>query len=237
LERRFRKGVLRMRKDGSSTTSNDNDLEKFETKLKLLAKAGEMSYLVSEKEIEELSNECAGLILPPELEEKYLSSMKMAYENLAIDNVRRRLYGQVKVFGRHIQYIRKEAGLSLGRVAERLGKSEDFLQKLESGQLNPLQVAKETISDIMEIFKINLKELTSTIQMFLVLAPMVETAHVHARADAKMKEEDKIEDISMAMEDLMYGASKKDARKVPIPEEFLKNITEELQRRGRTDLI
>lgn len=226
-----------MRKDGSSTTSNDNDLEKFETKLKLLAKAGEISYLVSEKEIEELSNECAGLILPPELEEKYLSSMKMAYENLAIDKVRKSLHGQVKVFGRHIQYIRKEAGLSLSRVAERLGKGEDFVQRLESGQLNPLQVAKETISDIMEIFRINLKELTSTVQMFLVIAPMVETAHVHARADTKMKEEEKIEDISIAMEDLLYGASKKDARRVPVPEEFLKSITEELQRRGRTDLI
>jgi transcriptional regulator with XRE-family HTH domain len=237
LERGFRKGVLRMRKDGSSTTSNDNDLEKFETKLKLLAKAGEISYLVSEKEIEELSNECAGLILPPELEEKYLSSMKMAYENLAIDKVRKSLHGQVKVFGRHIQYIRKEAGLSLSRVAERLGKGEDFVQRLESGQLNPLQVAKETISDIMEIFRINLKELTSTVQMFLVIAPMVETAHVHARADTKMKEEEKIEDISIAMEDLLYGASKKDARRVPVPEEFLKSITEELQRRGRTDLI
>lgn len=226
-----------MRKDGSSTTSNDNDLEKFETKLKLLAKAGEISYLVSEKEIEELSNECAGLILPPELEEKYLSSMKMAYENLAIDKVRKSLHGQVKVFGRHIQYIRKEAGLSLSRVAERLGKGEDFVQRLESGQLNPLQVAKETISDIMEIFRINLKELTSTVQMFLVIAPTVETAHVHARADTKMKEEEKIEDISIAMEDLLYGASKKDARRVPVPEEFLKSITEELQRRGRTDLI
>jgi hypothetical protein len=52
-----------------------------------------------------------------------------------------------------------------------------------------------------------------------------------------MKEEEKIEDISIAMEDLLYGASKKDARRVPVPEEFLKSITEELQRRGRTDLI
>lgn len=226
-----------MKKTSSSTTSNDNDLEKFERKLKLLAKAGEISYLVSEKEIRELSNECAGLILPPELEEKYLGSMKLAYENLAIDNVRKRLYGGVRVFGRHIQHIRKEAGLSLGRVAERLGKREDFVQKLESGQLNPLQLAKETISDLMEIFKINLQELASSIQMFLVVAPMVETAHVHARADAKMKEEEKVEDISIAMEDLMYGASKEDARRVPIPAEFLKSITEELQRRGRTDLI
>jgi transcriptional regulator with XRE-family HTH domain len=237
LERRFRKGVLRMRKDGSSNTSSDNDLEKFETKLKLLAMAGEIPYLVSEKEIEELSNECAGLILPPELEEKYLTSMKIAYENLAIDSVRRRLHGEVKVFGTHIQYIRKEAGLSLGRVAERLGKGEDFVQKLESGQLNPLQLAKETISDIMEIFKINLKELTSAIQMFLVVVPMVETSHVHARADTKMKEEEKIEDISIAMEDLIYGASKKDARRVPIPEEFLEGIREELKGRGRIDLI
>ncbi len=226
-----------MRKDGSSTNSDDNNLEKFETKLKRLAKAGEIPYLVSEKEIEELSSECAGVVLPPELEEKYLSSMKIAYENLAIDNVRKMLRGQIKVFGRHIQYIRREAGLSLGRVAERLGKGEDFLQKLESGQLNPLQLAKETISDIMEMFKINLKELISAIQMFLVVAPMVETAHVHARADSKMKEEEKIEDILIAVEDLMYEASKKDARRVPIPEEFLKGVTEELQRRGRTDLI
>ena len=226
-----------MRKDGSSTTSDDNNLEKFETKLRLLAKAGEIPYLVSEKEIEELSNECTGLILPPELEQKYLSSMKIAYENLAIDNARRMLHGQVRVFGRHIQYIRREAGLSLGRVAERLGKGEDFLQKLEFGQLNPLQLARETVSDIMEIFKINLKELISAIQMFLVVAPMVETAHVQARADTKIKEEQKIEDISIAVEDLMYRASRKDARSIPIPEEFLKSITEELQRRGRTDLI
>ena len=226
-----------MRKDSSSTTSNDNDLDNFEGELKLLANAGEIPYSVSEKEIEELSNECVGLTLPLELEEKYLSSMKRAYEDLAIDKVRGKLHGEVKLFGRHIQYIRKEAGLSLRRVAERLGKDSHFVEKLESGQLSPLQLAKETISDIMEIFKINLRELTSAIQMFLEVGPTVGTAPVHARADTRLKEKERIEDISIAMDDLMYVASKKEAKKVPIPEEFLKGIREELKRRGRSDLI
>jgi len=226
-----------MRKNSSSAKGNDNDLEKFEAELKLLAKVGEIPYSVSEKEIEELSNECAGLTLPPELEEKFLSSMKRAYEDLAIDKVRRKLHGEVKLFGRHIQYIRKEAGLNLRRVAERLGKDTDFVEKLESGQLSPLQLARETVSDIMEIFKINLSELTSAIQMFLEVAPMAGTAPAHARADTKMKEKERIEDISIAMEDLMYVVSKKETKKIPIPEDFLKDIMEELERRGRTDLI
>jgi transcriptional regulator with XRE-family HTH domain len=226
-----------MKKNDVSAMDEERELESFEAQLKLLAKAGEIPYPVSEKEIEDLENECRGIMLPPELEEKYARSIKIAYEDMAIEKGKRRLYGEVKVFGRHIQYIRKEAGISASRMAERLGKDRDFVENLESGQLSPLQLAKETISDIMEIFKINLKELTSAIQMFLEVAPMAGTTPVHARADTKMKEKERIEDISIAMEDLMYAASRKEAKKVPIPEEFLKSIREELERRGRTDLI
>ena len=226
-----------MKKDELLITGNDKDLEQFEAHLKILAKAGEIPYPISEKEIEELSSQCTGLTLPSELEEKYLSSMKKAYEDLAIDKVKKTLHGEIKVFGRHIQYIRKEANISISRIAERLNKDKDYVEKLESGQLSPLQIAKETAADIMEIFKINLKELTSAIQMFLKLAPMAQTASVHARANRKISEKEMLEDISIAMDDLISIASKKEHREISLPKEFLEGIKSELERRGRTNLI
>ena len=113
-----------MKKNEVSAMDDERELESFEAQLKLLARAGQIPYPISEKEVEDLERECRGITLPPELEEKYARSVKMAYEDMAIEKGKRRLYGEVKVFGRYIQYIRKEAGISASRIAERLGKDK-----------------------------------------------------------------------------------------------------------------
>lgn len=226
-----------MKKNESSAMNDERELESFEAQLKLLARAGQIPYPISEKEIEDLESECRGITLPPELEEKYALSIKMAYEDIAIEKGKRRLYGEVKVFGRYIQYIRKEAGISASRIAERLGKDKGFVEKLESGQISPLHIAKGTIADIMETFRINLKELVSAVKMFLQVSTMAGTIQVHARADAKGDERERLEDISVAAEDLMYISSKKEQKEISVPREFLEGVRAELERRGRTDLI
>lgn len=226
-----------MKKNEIPAMGDERELESFEAQLKLHAKAGEIPYPVSEKEIEDLQSECRGLTLLPELEEKYTNSIKTAYEDIAIEKSKRMLYGQVKAFGRHIQHIRKEAGISASRIAERLGKDKDFFEKLESGQISPLNIAKGTIADIMEAFRINLKELVSTVKMSLQVSPMAAATSVHARADAKGNEKERLEDISIAAEDLIYISSKKDQKQATVPEEFLEDVRAELERRGRTDLI
>ncbi len=226
-----------MKKNEFPAMDDERELENFEAQLKFFAKVGEIPYPVSEKEIEDLESECKGITLPPELEEKYTNSVKLANEDIAIEKGKRRLYGEVKVFGRHIQYIRKEAGISASRIAERLGKNKDFVEKLESGQISPLHIAKQTIADIMETFRINLKELVSAVKMSLRVSPMAGVTSVHARADTKGNEEERLEDISIAAEDLIYISSKKEQKEVSIPEEFLEGVRAELERRGRTDLI
>ena len=226
-----------MKKNEVSAMDDERELESFEAQLKLLARAGQIPYPISEKEIEDLESECRGITLPPELEEKYARSVKMAYEDMAIEKGKRRLYGEVKVFGRYIQYIRKEAGISASRIAERLGKDKDFVEKLESGQISPLDIAKGTIADVMETFRINLKELVSAVKMSLQVSPMAGGISVHARADAKGNEKERLEDISIATEDLMYISSKKEQKEVSVPEEFLQDVRSELEGRGRTDLI
>ncbi|HBR22839.1 MAG TPA: hypothetical protein DD713_09905 [Nitrospiraceae bacterium] len=226
-----------MKKNESSAMDDERELESFEAQLKLLARAGQIPYPISEKEIEDLESECRGITLPPELEEKYARSVKMAYEDMAIEKGKRRLYGEVKVFGRYIQYIRKEAGISASRIAERLDKDKDFVEKLECGQISPLHIAKGTIADIMETFRINLKELVSAVKMSLQVSTMAGAIPVHARADAKGDEKERLEDISIAAEDLMYISSKKEQKEISVPEEFVEGIRAELERRGRTDLI
>jgi transcriptional regulator with XRE-family HTH domain len=226
-----------MKKNESSAMDDERELESFEAQLKLLARAGQIPYPISEKEIEDLESECRSITLPPELEEKYARSVKMAYEDMAIEKGKRKLYGEVKVFGRYIQYIRKEAGISASRIAERLGKDKGFVEKLESGQISPLHIAKGTVADIMETFRINLKELVSAVKMSLQVSTMAGAIPVHARADAKGGEKERLEDISIAAEDLMYISSKKEQKEISVPEEFLEDVRAELERRGRTDLI
>jgi transcriptional regulator with XRE-family HTH domain len=226
-----------MKKNEVSAMDDEREFESFEAQLKLLAKAGQIPYPVSEKEIEDLESECRGITLPPELEERYARSVKTAYEDMAIEKGKRRLYGEVKIFGRYIQYIRKEAGISASRIAQRLGKDKDFVEQLESGQISPLHIAKDTIADIMETFRINLKELVLAVKMSLHVSRMAGVIPVHARADAKGNEKERLEDISIAAEDLMYISSKKEQKEVSVPEEFLEGVRAELERRGRTDLI
>ena len=225
-----------MMKNGMSA-GDDKDLEKFEIHLRLLAKAGEIPFSVSEKEIEELSRECKDMPPPYEASKKYMASVKNAYEDLAIENARRKLFEGSRPLGRHIQFLRKEAGVSIKRLAERLGRDAIFVERLESGDLSPLKVSHGTISDLMEIFKINLRELISCTKAWLEISSKAAIGPAHARADRKMRKRERLEDLSAAIEDLVYASSKREPQKISLPDDFLSGIKKELERRGRTDLI
>ena len=79
-----------MKKKEIPARDNERESESFEAQLKLLAKAGEIPYPVSEKEIEDLESECRGITLPPKLEEKYACRVRIAYENIASEKARER---------------------------------------------------------------------------------------------------------------------------------------------------
>lgn len=226
-----------MMKNRLSATNEDKDLENFEAHLRFLAKVGQIPFSVSEKEIETLRRECTGMLLPSQGSQKYLSSVKKAYEDLAVEKARRKLFEASRPFGRHIQFLRKEASISVRRLAERLGRDAIFVEKLESGELSPLKVPYETISDLMEIFKINLRELISCIKVWLEISSKAGVAPAHARADRKMRKQERLEDLSAAIEDLVYASSKSEPQEFFVPDDFLSGVKKELERRSRVDLI
>lgn len=226
-----------MLKKGTSANGDDKDLEKFEARLRILAKVGEIPFTVPEKEIEELNREYKDMPLPSEISKKYLASVKKAYEDLAIEKARRKLFEGGRPFGRHIQFLRKEAGINVKRLAERIGRDTRYVERMESGDMSPLKVSHDTISDLMEIFKINLRELISCIKAWLEISSKAGVALAHARADMKMRKRERLEDLSAAIEDLVYASSKREPQKISVPDDFLSGVKKELERRGRVDLI
>jgi hypothetical protein len=83
-----------MKKNEVSAMDDERELESFEAQFKLLARAGQIPYPVSEKEIEDLESECRGITLPAELEEKYARSVKMAYEDMLSKKAREGFMGK-----------------------------------------------------------------------------------------------------------------------------------------------
>lgn len=217
-------------------------LSKYARTLKQMAKKGQIDL--------PMDDELAEIILtnlePVELTEDEMKKLSLglykAHQNKAIEQARVLLPKRKQSFGRHLQFLRLKAGPSVVEIARRLKMERSYLENIEAGWVNPMEIAREKIADIMELFRISLSEFVEIVKNSLVLV-QVKTGEVKmlARSSSQVGSKERATGVSYALDAALIEIAKKKGQipeeSIQVNEEYLKGIREELIKRNRADLL
>lgn len=145
-------------------------------------------------------------------------------------------------FGRFVETIRENARLDRVAVAERLRKEDEFVERLERGHINPLQLSPPELADIVELFGVNLNMLPSMLAATVTITSSTGAFRTIARSHGGTTHNQRGEDVERALEAFVRTVRPKVP--TPAPANILDEIRScvdkleaELKRRGRSDLL
>lgn len=142
-------------------------------------------------------------------------------------------------FGRYVEGVRERAGLDRQVIGERLKKSADFVERLERGHINPLQLSTNDFVDITELFHIRFSLLPAMVDASLAAASAKHGFQAIARSHGGFGHDQRGEDVERALEAFARNVKPKTRSGGGSAEEiqrYLTKVEAELKRRGRTDL-
>lgn len=219
------------------------DLAIFEAKLQTMAKEGAFDSAMEES-LNRLVRETEPAMLSDnELQQFYQTVRKASHEN-AIIEARGKTPATELPFGRHLQLIRDKSGLSQADIARLLNKDISYIEKIENGQISPLKLLAGDLADIMQIFRLTLTELKTTIKAFLSLHS-VKTGRIRAMARSSIRAgiKEKGDSLAHAMDATLQAIAKKKHKTVEkedtikIDPEYLGAIERVLKERGEEALL
>jgi transcriptional regulator with XRE-family HTH domain len=96
--------------------------------------------------------------LSDELMERSVSRLRIRIQDDAIRRAYPAVDPKVVSFGRFIWAIREIARITRAEIGDRLGKREEFVQRVEQGDVTPVHIPPPEFADLMTLFQINLKD-------------------------------------------------------------------------------
>ena len=207
----------------------------FEKKLQAMAMEGKFDFAFDDIGEEALS--------PEEMKRFYKTARKASQENALI----KAREGVTKVelpFGRHLQKIRNASGLSQLDVANLLKKNSPYVEKIENGHINPLNLSANDLADIMEVFRLSLTELKAAINEFLsFLAVKPPRVSAMARSSIKAGTKEKGDSVAHAVDATLQAIAKakkknkEQEKKLEIDQNYLEDLQKLLKNRGLERLL
>lgn len=220
----------------------DKSLLKFEKALKQMARKGQIDLPVDDKLAETILSDLEPVELTKNEMRKLTMDLRKAHQNKAIEQARALLPRVKCPFGRYIRSLRCEAQLSVGEIARRLKIESSYLESIEVDFENPMEIPREKIVDIMELFRIFLSEFAKTVEESLMVV-QARTGRIKAvaRSSSQIGSEERGIGVSHAVDATLVEIAKKKG-KVPrnstqVSDEYLRGIKEELIKRNRADLL
>jgi len=217
------------------------DLATFDTKLRAMAENGAF-YDAMEESLDRLVRETEpAKLTDSELNQFYQTLKKASGENAIMDASSKTSITDLP-FGRFLQLVRDRSGLSHEQVGNILNKDASFIERIEKGQLNPLNLMANEVADIMQLFRLTFTEMISVIKAFLSLAS-VKRLRISgmARSSVKADAADKGERLAHAMDAALSAIAKKKNKDRPdivkINPDYLDAIKQELKQRRAEDLL
>ena len=181
---------------------------------------------------------------PPtvEIKDRFVSRLRIQLQDAAIEKARRVVGMKVIPFGRFIESVREKAELTRNDIAGRLRKHEQFVQRVERGDVSPIDIPLADIADLIMLFHIKVRDLAQLMSASLEIASAKqEFKTAAARAYGGIRHDQRSEDVEKAMDALaarlrqkgkLQGSGNNDKVKVLIAQ-----LTKEISARGRTDLL
>jgi len=176
------------------------DLTTFDAKLRAMAENGAFDEAMDESLDKLLRKTEPTELLASELNQFHQAVKKASVENLIMEACRTTPV-MVLPFGRYLQLIRNRCDLTKTDIAKALNKNRTYIDKIESGQTNPLHLMAKDVVDIMQLFRLTLTDLKITIESFLSLADLKRSkANAMARSSIKPGGKGKGDSLGLAMD-------------------------------------
>ena len=218
------------------------DLAMFDAKLRAMAENGDFDDAMEEN-LDKLMRDTEPVELTAyEHSRFYRVIQKSSIEN-AIIEARKLTPLKAMSFGRYLQLVRDNGDLTKADIAKALNKDRTYIDKIEKGQTNPLQLRANDIADIMQLFRISLSELKTMITAFLSLAALKKgkRASAMARSSIKAGVKGKEDSLGLAMDAALQAIAKKEARDskehIKINPDYIDAVKQVLKERGEQNLF
>jgi len=168
------------------------------------------------------------------------SNLKVRMQDAAIKRARQLVQWKGIPFGRFIEALREAADLTRLEIAERLRKTEQYMQRVERGDLNPIQLPVIEFAEIVELFDLRLSVVTEMVIASTTTADTKQTFRAAARSHGGIRHDTRGEDVERALDAFAHKMQKRAKSAAAVPQEvraYISRVEVELKRRGRADLL
>jgi len=143
-------------------------------------------------------------------------------------------------FGRFIEAVREKAGMTRVQIAGRLKKEEEYVLRVERGDMGPISMSAPDIADIVELFQIRIDSLMEMVASSVKISESKHTYRASARSHGGLRHDARTDDVDRALDAFARKMQNKAAvnlRTSPPVTACLTRVRAELEKRGRKDLL
>lgn len=178
-----------------------------------------------------------------ELKVRVKAKLRTKIVESAIASARASIAWKGLPFGRYLEQVRNRAGLTRPVVAEWLGQTDEYLQRIERGDANPTQLPTRDVVHIIELFHIRLSAVSEMLLATVHAAQSKQTYRAAARSHGGLRHDVRSEDVERALDAFTRKIRKRvvsESVATEPPTEikgYLVKLENELKKRGRVDLL
>ncbi len=143
-------------------------------------------------------------------------------------------------FGRFMETVRERAGITRIQIAGRLKKDEEYVSRVERGDVSPVLMAAPDIADIVELLHIGFGSVLEMVAASVKISESKHTYRASARSHGGLRHDTRTDDVDRALD----AFARKMQNKVvgisgasPEVTACLTRVRAELEKRGRKDLL
>lgn len=142
--------------------------------------------------------------------------------------------------GRFVEVTREKAGMTRLQVAGRLKKNEEYVVRLERGDISPVSMAPQDIADIVELLHIGFESVKEMVAASITVLASKHNYRASARSYGGLRHDARTDDVDRALDAFARKMQNKTgANRETTPEmtACLVRVKAELEKRGRKDLL
>lgn len=179
--------------------------------------------------------------LPIEVLERLQDRLRRQRCESPIREARKSVTDEDIPFGRFIELVREKAGLGRAPVAKMLRMDEEFVQRVERGDVPPDRVGIGEFIRIMDLFVIGYRLACRLCEQSYLASQSKTNFRVAARSHGGRETDARSDDVGKALDAFVRKiktvSNKPENRRPPSLAKWLGQLEETLQRNGQQDLL
>ncbi len=210
---------------------------------KLLSKKmnrGEIAMELNDKIVDSLLEHPAGQV-PDAVVDRTTAKLRVRRQDGALARAKQMVRDMRSLpFGRFIETVREKAGMTRLQIAGRLKKDEQYISRVERGDVDPASMAAPDMADIVELLHISFDSVTELVAASFSISRTKHSYRASARSHGGLRHDVRTDDVDRALDAFarkMQNKSAADPKGSPEVAVCLARVRAELEKRGRKDLL